>query len=507
MKLLTVLVALPALGAVVVALLRGRDRTAVRAALLISLATLVVSIVVAAQFALDGGQYQQGETYAWISAFGVSWALAVDGIALALLVLTTVVTPLVIWAGRDDALGSGRSTAGMLALVLLLEAMIIGSFLAVDVLLFYVLFEAMLIPMYFLIGVYGGVNRRPAAVKFLLYNLFGGLVMLAAVIGLYAQSITAGGTGTFSLPALTALDIPYSTQIWLFIGFMLAFAIKAPLWPFHTWLPDAAEAASPSQAAYLSGVMDKVGTFGMLHLCLPLFPDAARDLAPVLVVLALVSIIYGALVAIAQTDLKRFVAYTSVSHFGFIVLGVFALTTQGGSGSTLYMVNHGLATVMLFVVVGFMISRRGSASWRDYGGVQRPAPVLAGLFLFASLATLSLPGLATFVSEFLVLVGTYTRYRAAGIVAVVGIVLAAVYMLLVYQRTMTGPVRDTVASFRDLRGREIAAVAPLVVLIVALGVYPKPLLDVIDHGVAPTLSTVGVSDPAPVVPAAEAGTR
>ena len=345
---------------------------------------------------------------------------------------------------------------------------------------------------------YGGPKRQYAAVKFLLYNLLGGLIMLAAVIGVYVQSVEAG-EGTFLLSDLIALDIAPDTQRWLFLGFMFAFAIKAPLWPFHTWLPDAAAEATPSNAAYLSGIVDKVGTFGMIALCLPLFPAAVQEFAPAVVVLAVISILYSALLAIGQTDIKRLIAYTSISHFGFIVLGIFALTSQAGTGATLYMVNHALATVGLFLVAGFMISRRGSRLWSDYGGVQKPAPVLSGSLLFFGLAGLALPGLATFVSEFMVLVGTFSRYRVAAVFATVGIILAALYILLLYQRTMTGPVRAETQGFLDLRRRERAIVAPLAAAIIAIGFFPKPLIDVIDDGVQPILTEVGESDPTPLV--------
>ena len=398
------------------------------------------------------------------------YAVGANGVSLSLIVLTAVVTPIVLLAMWREAEAERRNPKPFFALVLLLEAMIIGTFAAQDVLLFYVLFEAMLVPMYFLIGLYGGPQRRYAAVKFLLYNLLGGLIMLAAVIGLYVQSVNAGQP-SFLLADLVALDVPVDIQRWLFLGFMFAFAIKAPLWPFHTWLPDAAAESTPANAAYLSGVMDKVGTFGMIALVLPLFPDATREFAPVVVVLAVISIVYGALLAVGQTDMKRLIAYTSISHFGFIVLGIFALTSQGVAGSTLYMVNHGLSTVALFVIVGFLIVRRGSRLVADYGGVAQPAPILAGSLLFAGLSGLALPGLATFVSEFLVLVGTYSRYRAAAVVATVGIILAALYILLFYQRTMTGPAREATRDFPDLRRREILVVAPLVALLLAVGFF------------------------------------
>jgi NADH-quinone oxidoreductase subunit M len=500
---LTTLIAVPLLGAALTALVpRGLEKTAKRLALFISVVTAILTVIAAVAFVADGAPEQFVEQYEWVGSLGVFYAVDADGISLSLIVLTAVVTPIVLLAMWREAEAERRNPKPFFALMLLLEAMIIGAFAAEDVLLFYILFEAMLVPMYFLIGLYGGPQRRYAAVKFLLYNLLGGLVMLAAVIGLYVQSVDAGQP-TFLLSDLVALDVPVEIQRWLFLGFMFAFAIKAPLWPFHTWLPDAAAEATPANAAYLSGVMDKVGTFGMIALVLPLFPDASREFAPAVVVLAVISILYGALLAVAQTDMKRLIAYTSISHFGFIVMGIFALTSQGAAGSTLYMVNHGLSTVALFVIVGFMIVRRGSRLVADYGGVAQPAPILAGSLLFAGLSGLALPGLATFVSEFLVLVGTYSRYRFAAVVATVGIILAALYILLFYQRTMTGPARDATRDFVDLRRRELLIVAPLVALLLAIGFFPKPLLDVIDEGVQPTLSEVGVNDPEPITPAAE----
>jgi NADH-quinone oxidoreductase subunit M len=500
---LTTLIAVPLLGAALTALVpRGLELAAKRLALFIAVVTAILALIAAIAFVADGQPEQFVEQYEWVGSLGVFYALGANGISLSLIVLTAVVTPIVLLAMWREAEAERRNPKPFFALMLLLEAMIIGTFAAQDVLLFYVLFEAMLVPMYFLIGLYGGPQRRYAAVKFLLYNLLGGLIMLAAVIGLYVQSIDAGQP-SFLLADLVALEVPVEIQRWLFLGFMFAFAIKAPLWPFHTWLPDAAAEATPANAAYLSGVMDKVGTFGMIALVLPLFPDATREFAPVVVVLAVISILYGALLAVGQTDMKRLIAYTSISHFGFIVLGIFALTSQGLAGSTLYMVNHGLSTVALFVIVGFLVVRRGSRLVSDYGGVAQPAPILAGSLLFAGLSGLALPGLATFVSEFLVLVGTYSRYRAAAVVATVGIILAALYILLFYQRTMTGPARDATRDFPDLRRRELLVVAPLVALLLSVGFFPKPLLDVIDDGVRPTLAEVGVSDPEPITPAAE----
>ena len=383
------------------------------------------------------------------------------------------------------------------SLMLVLETMMIGVFAATDVFLFYVFFEAMLIPMYFLIGSYGGPRRSYAAMKFLLYSLAGGLLMLAAVIGLYVVSADELGTGTFDILALTQLDISTPVQIALFSGFFIAFAIKAPLFPFHTWLPDAGAEAPVGGAVLLVGVLDKVGTFGFLRYCLPLFPDATRELAPYVIALSVVGILYGALLAMGQKDLKRLVSYTSVAHFGFIGLGCFALTTQAGTGAVLYMVNHGLSTGALFLVVGFLVVRGRSRNSDDYSGIGKVAPVLAGLFLVAGLSSLALPGLSTFVSEFLVLVGSFTRYPVAAVFATVGIILAALYILLMYQKTMQGPLSAAHERMRDLTGREVLAVAPLVALMLVLGFYPKPLTDVITPSVERTLQDVGVSDPAP----------
>jgi NADH-quinone oxidoreductase subunit M len=324
--------------------------------------------------------------------------------------------------------------------------------------------------------------------------------MLVAVIALYVYSAHGGHPGTFLFTSLTHVTFSPVVQKWLFLGFFIAFAIKAPLWPFHTWLPDAATASQPGTAVLLVGVMDKVGTFGMIRYCLQLFPAASRYFTPLILVLAVIGILYGAIVAIGQRDLKRLIAYTSISHFGFIVLGIFALTTQAGTGATLYMVNHAFSTGALFLVAGFMIARRRSQRIADYGGVYQVAPLMAGLFLVAGLAGLSLPGLSTFVSEFLVLVGTFSRYKVAASFATASIILAAVYILWMYQRTMTGPVQPEVADMPDLRPRELWAVGPLIAVLIFFGVYPKPLLDVINPAVHDTLSQVHVTDPRPQHP-------
>jgi NADH-quinone oxidoreductase subunit M len=352
-------------------------------------------------------------------------------------------------------------------------------------------------------------------VKFFLYSLVGGLVMLAAVIGLYVVSNSQLGEGTFAFDALRQLEISPGVQKLLFLGFFVAFAIKAPLVPFHTWLPDSGSEAPIGGAVLLVGILDKVGTFGFLRYCLPLFPDASRYFAPYVLVLAVVGILYAALLAMGQSDMKRLVSYTSISHFGFIALGIFAFTTEAGTGAVLYMVNHGIATGLLFLVVGMLIARGGSRSIGDYGGVAAKAPLLAGAFLLAGLASLALPGTNSFVSEFLVLIGSFPSRPVFTIVATGGIILAALYILLMYQRTMHGPPRGVLmtrpqapvagrggavavatapaATLRvtDLSRRELAVVAPLAALIIGLGVYPQPLLDLIEPSVAATMSDLG----------------
>jgi NADH-quinone oxidoreductase subunit M len=494
---LTLIGLLPLVGAVVV-LLPWIGEAAVRTvALAVSVLTLLLTLVVALRFDVSrAGEYQFSEQVSWISQLGVSYALGVDGIALVMVALSAVLVPVCILAAWNEVTGPRART--FYALILVLETFMIGVFAARDVFLFYVFFEAMLIPVYFLIGQFGGAQRRYASVKFLLYSLLGGLVMLVAVIGLYAQG--PGGADGFLTSKLTGVTFSSTAaERLLFLGFFFAFAVKAPMWPVHTWLPDAAAEAPSGVAVLLVGVLDKVGTFGMLTLCLPLFPHASKWAAPVVLALAVVSVLYGALLAIGQSDIKRLIAYTSVSHFGFIVLGVFAMTSYGQSGSTLYMVNHGFSTAALFLIAGMLATRRGSTRIDDYGGLQRSTPLLAGTFLVAGLSSLALPGLSSFISEFLVLVGTFTRYPVAAVAATVGIILAALYILRTYQRMFTGPAREYASGWKDLNAREAWVVAPLIGVIIALGFYPKPILDAVNPAVSRTMHQTGSTDPAPTV--------
>jgi NADH-quinone oxidoreductase subunit M len=502
---LSVLTAAPAVGAAVVALLpRSRPVLAKQVALGWSIGVLVLLGAVWLAFDPGGDRFQLRESYPWIPHWGVNFTFAVDGIALVMLALIAVLVPLVILASWHDAEKPDikRSVPAFFALILALQATMIGVFVAADVFLFYVFFEVMLVPMYFLIGAYGGARRQYAAVKFFLYALVGGLFMLAAVVGLWVL-----GGNTLDWQTLQGTEFTTTAGRWLFLGFFLAFAIKAPFFPFHTWLPDAGGAAPPGVAVLLVGVLDKVATFGILRYCLPLFPEASVWFAPAALTLAVIGIIYAALLAVGQNDLKRLVAYTSIAHFGFIGVGIFAFTSLAGTGAVLYMVNHGLATGLLFLVVGMLVARRGSSLISDYGGAGKLVPLLAGVLLFAGLASLSLPGLAPFVSEFLVLVGAFAVNPTVAVIATLGIVLAAAYVLWMVQRTTHGPLNPRLATVsgmkRDLSLREKAVVAPMIVLIIFFGFYPKPLTEVITPAVEATLADIGATDPAPTVETTE----
>jgi NADH-quinone oxidoreductase subunit M len=493
MKYLLLLTVVPLIGALVVAFVpRAKPQLAKLIALIFSLAVLGLGVATWFAFKPHGPRLQLQESYSWIPSWDAKFSFGVDGIALVMIVLTALLVPVVIIASWHDLDNTGRrSVPAYFALLLALEGMMIGTFTATDVLLFYLFFEVMLVPMYFLIGTFGqGVptkQRQYAAVKFFLYSLVGGLIMLAAVIGLWVV-----GGHTFDWQKLVDGTIDTDTARWLFLGFFLAFAIKAPFFPFHTWLPDAGGAAPAGAAALLVGVMDKVGTFGILRYCLPLFPEASKYFAPLAIALALVGIIYAALLAVGQNDLKRLVSYTSIAHFGFIGIGIFAFSLQAGSGAVLYMVNHGLATGLLFLVVGMLVVRRGSSLVTDFGGAGKLLPILAGVLFFAGMASLALPGLAPFVSEFLVLIGVFAVNKTVAVIATVGIILAACYVLWMVQRTTQGtlnPALSTVEGMRrDISAREMVVVGPLIALLLVLGFYPKPVLDVVTPAVQATFT-------------------
>jgi NADH-quinone oxidoreductase subunit M len=496
---LTIVTLLPLLGALALSLFKvNQGETIKRFALGTSVLTLAATIILALNFEIDRPGFQYVESYSWIPALGINFQLGVDGISLILILLSTILVPVVLIAGWHESEGGRFSAKTFYILVLILETMMIGVFAATDLFLFYIFFEAMLVPVYFLIGGYGSGARQAAAVKFLLYSLIGGLLMLASIIGIYVISSNQIGR-TFDIGALGTLQVDNLTENFLFLGFFIAFAIKAPLWPLHTWLPDAAKSATPGTSILLLGVLDKVGTFGMIRYCVELFPDAAKTFTPLIITLSVISIIYGAILAIGQRDIKGLIAFTSISHFGFITMGIFAMTTQGNSGATLYMLNHGFSTAALFMVAGWMISRRRSSTIADFGGLQRVTPILAWSFFIAGMSSLALPGLSSFVSEFLVLVGTYTRYPIAAIIATIGIILAALYILIPVQKALHGPVATGNEGLPDLNRRELIAIAPVIALIIGLGFYPKPALDVINPAAKATITKAGMVDPAPVV--------
>lgn len=501
MTTLTIIGLLPLLGALAIAVApRTNELLTKQIALATTVIVATAGILTTVKFDFADTSLQFVESYEWIPAFGIKYALGVDGIALVLILLSVLLAPIVVLAGWNESEGGRWGAKTFYILLLTLETMMIGVFASTDVFLFYVFFEAMLIPVYFLIGGYGTGERAAAAVKFLLYSLFGGLLMLASIIGLYVIS-GRNGAHTFDINELSKLSQVMSptTQNLLFLGFFIAFAIKAPVWPLHTWLPDAAQSATPGTSVLLLGVLDKVGTFGMIRYCLTLFPDASKTFTPVIIVFAVISILYGAFLAIGARDIKRLIAYTSISHFGFITMGIFAMTSQAQSGATLYMFNHGFSTAALFLVAGWMIARRKSSTIADFGGLQRVTPVMAWSFFIAGMSSLALPGLSSFVSEFLVLVGTFTRYPVAAVIATFGIVLAALYILIPVQRALHGPTTPGNENLTDLNLREKIAIAPVIAVIVALGFYPSPLLKIINPAAAHVVTQQGFSDPAPTL--------
>lgn len=491
---ITVAIAVPLVAALVLAFAPELEDAGIRAVGLIgSGAAFLASVVLLFQFDVADPNLQLAETFEWIPAIGANASLAVDGVSLVLILLTTLLTPLILvasWSSIEDRL------RGYVAAFLVLEAAVIGVFAATDLLLFYIFFEFTLVPMYLIIGIWGGAQRRYAAVKFFLYTLFGGLLMLVAILYLFSQA------GTFDYAAIAALDLDPTVQGWLFAAFVIAFAVKVPLVPLHTWLPDAHTEAPTGGSVFLAGVLLKMGTFGLLRYALPFFPDATLEFAPWLLGLSVVGILYGAVVALMQADIKRLIAYSSVSHMGFVVLGTFALNTTATSASVVQMVNHGLSTGALFLLIGFLYERRHTRRIADFSGLAKQVPVMAGLWLLVSLSSLALPGLNGFVGEFPILLGTFQTNRTAAVLATFGAVLAALYLLWAYQRMFHGPLEgeDNLAT-TDLNRREIGVLAPLVLLIVAIGLYPKPLFDVVTPSVDRVLVEVGVQD-LPVEPAA-----
>jgi NADH-quinone oxidoreductase subunit M len=476
--ILTLLVLAPAAGALLVAMLSNRRPEWVKlTALISSVFTGGLSIWVLAAFDKADSDFQFVSKHAWIKPWGISWHLGIDGISLFLVVLSGVLFPLVI-VGVDPHHDHKRYLSWML----LLEAGIMGSFISLDLFLFFVFFEIVLVPMYFLIAGWGYEGRVYAATKFFLYTMVGSAFML---VGIIATAFLAKGNGpiTFDLIEIAKADFTASTGRWLFFAFAVAFAVKVPIFPFHTWLPDAHTQAPTGGSVILAGVMLKLGTYGMLRFGVFLFPEAARWSSPLWLTLAVIGIIYGAIAATMQKDLKRLVAYSSVAHLGFIILGTFAMTLQSVSGGVMQSINHGISTGALFLLVGMIYERRHTRQIAELKGLQKVAPIFAGVFMVVMLSSIGVPGLNGFVGEYLILIGSFLTARWWTVVAASGVILAALYLLWAYQRVFHGEPDDANRSFPELKFREAAVMLPLIGVIVFTGIYPKPMLDRIEPSV------------------------
>jgi len=414
------------------------------------------------------GNFEFQEVVRWFKGFAVFYRLGVDGISLPLVLLTTFLLPLILLSAWKVE----KKVRGFVALFLVLQTGMLGAFLSLDLFLFYIFWEAMLIPMYFLIGVWGGPRRIYAALKFVLFTLVGSLLMLAAILYLYM----AGGH-SFNILDLYSLSLPHGVQMFLFAAFALAFAIKIPLFPFHTWLPDAHVEAPTAGSVILAGVLLKMGTYGFVRFAMPLFPQATQTFIPLFLVLAVIGVVYGSLVAMVQPDLKKLIAYSSIAHLGFIMLGLASLTEQGVMGATLQMVNHGISTGALFLLVGMLYERRHTRQIRDFGGLATPMPLFATFFLIVSFSSMGLPGTNGFVGEFLILLGTFKVYPIFAAVAGIGVILAAVYLLWMIRRVFFGVVREENRGLKDLSLREVVVMVPLIIMIFWIGIAPGFLLD------------------------------
>ena len=484
---------IPLLGIFVVAAIPKKEKSLMKvSAIGFSVATFIASVVMLAWFEIGSSIMQFHEKLDWIPEWGISYNIGVDGISLFLVVLTTLLTPLALLSSWNSV---KENIKGFLIAMLALEIGMIGVFLALDLFLFYVFWELMLIPMYFLIGIWGGENRIYATVKFVLFTMFGSLLMLVAIFVLYFESAKQFGSPSTDLLLLYKLELPFNFQLWMFLAFTLSFAIKVPLFPFHTWLPDAHVEAPTAGSVILAGVLLKMGGYGLIRYSLPLFPDATLYMAPYILIIAVFGgIIYGALVAMVQPDMKKLVAYSSVSHMGFIVLGIFVLNQQGMQGALIQMVNHGISTGALFILVGFIYERRHTRMISDYGGLAKVMPFYATTFLIVVLSSLALPGLNGFVGEFLILVGSFKYNIILTVFAALGVILAAVYLLWMYQRVMFGKITDDKnSSLSDLSLREKWVIVPLIALIIFIGVYPKPILERVEPSVTHLLNQVNLN--------------
>ena len=492
--LLSIVIFLPLLGVIAIALLRNMGASAIKGiALVISLLTFLISIGLYAGFdaGIDGFQTdsQLYQKLPWISGLGISYHIGIDGISLWLVLLTTFLTPICILAAWNSV---EKGLSGFMMSLLALETGMLGVFCSLDLFLFFVFWESMLIPMYFLIGIWGGERRIYATIKFVLYTMAGSALMLVGILALYFQN----GDNGFNLLTLLEAGGTFKPAMLLFLAFFIAFAIKVPLFPFHTWLPDAHVEAPTVGSVILAGVLLKMGTYGIVRFCLPLFPQAAADATPWIVPLAVIGIIYGALVAMVQPDLKKLVAYSSVSHLGFVVLGLFSQSDTAIQGSVLQMINHGLSTGALFLLVGMIYERRHSRMIVDFGGLAKKMPIFATIFLIVTLSSIGLPGLNGFVGEFMILLGSFVGGAFSKwyvVFATTGVILAAVYMLWMFQRVMFGTPDKTNAALPDLKPREIAVLLPILLFIVWIGVFPQTFLKPMESSVNAVAAKVKVN--------------
>jgi NADH-quinone oxidoreductase subunit M len=486
-NILTIITFTPTAGAILLLFYNREHVRSIRMfALIVTLVTFVFSLHLVGHFDSTNPDFQFALKIPWMPSFGIDYSMGIDGISLFLILLTTLLTPLAILASWSVH----ERLKEYFVFMLLLETGMIGVFASLDFFLFYVFWEVMLIPMYFLIGVWGGERRIYAAMKFVLYTMIGSVLMLVAIIALYFIHGGATGTFTFSFPQIASslasgrVVLSPVAELWLFLAFFLAFAIKVPLFPFHTWLPDAHVEAPTAGSVLLAGVLLKMGTYGLVRFNLPLFPHVSHLFAPLISMLAIVGIIYGALVSMVQPDLKKLVAYSSVSHLGFVVLGIFSFTVQGLEGAVYQMLNHGISTGALFLLVGVIYDRRHTRLIEEFGGLANRMPVYAAFFLIVTLSSIGLPGLNGFVGEFLVLLGTFGANHTRAAIAALGVILSAVYMLWMYQRVMWGEIRnERNASLLDLVGREQAMLIPLLIMMLWMGIYSNYFLRPMDASV------------------------
>jgi len=487
--ILSWIIFLPLIGIIPLLIIDKNQKNLLRSvALIFSFANFILSLFLVSGFDSSNTNFQFVEKVSWIKSVGIDYHIGVDGISILLILLTTFISVISIastWTAITE------KVKGFMISFLILETGMLGVFMALDLFLFYVFWEAMLLPMYFLIGVWGGKRRIYAAIKFVLFTMAGSLLMLLGIIFLYIQNYQYTGIYTFDLTVMLDLPIAAATQLWLFGAFALAFAIKVPMFPFHTWLPDAHVEAPTAGSIILAGVLLKMGTYGFVRFCLPLFPVAAYKFMPLISILALIGILYGGLVSAVQKDVKSLVAFSSVAHLGFVMLGMFALNTQGISGSILQMVNHGISTGALFMLVGMIYERRHTRLIEDFGGIAHVMPVFAAIFMIIALSSIGLPGTNGFVGEFLILLGMFKTNMTFGILGTSGVIIAAVYMLWMVQRVFFGEcTNEKNKVLKDINWRERILLIPLIVMVFWIGIYPKPFLNLIEPSVKNLVETV-----------------